>query len=697
MREVRIALAGGLALMALALVLTLSGAPATVAPTHPIPIDAELGTTDHGSRVCQSDETVPRGTTALRFSLKALIGPRIDVTASAGGRLVTSGDRNAGWTAGSVTVPVRRVARTVAHAKVCLAFALSEETVEMAGGRTSHARAAVTSGGQVLPGRIKIEYLLRGDRSWWSLARATARHLGLGRAWAGTWVALIALALMVAVLALTSWRLLSLIRVPRGRVPAAALACALVACLNAATWSIVTPPFQLPDETDHFAYVQQLVENGQLPTSSSETYSTAETTALLDLNQFEVRLQPEDHTIFSQAEQQKLQSALALQASTPQRPTNAAGVATGEPPLYYAEQAAPYSLVGGTVLERLAIMRLLSALLGGITALFVFLFVREAVPGVAWAWTVGALAIALTPLLGFMSGGVNPDAQLFAVSAALFYCLARAFRRGFTPRAALAIGGVAGVGFVTKLNFIGLLPGVLLGLLVLALRARQSSSLRSAARSLAPALAGMAVPTFTVIVADLLSHRPPLGPALSRSVSHIGHHGTLLGEIGYIWQLYLPRIPPMTRDFPTVFAPRQIWFDGYVGLYGWLDTTFAPWVYDVALIPACLLAALCLRALLATRVTLRRRASELCVYAAIAAGLLLLLGITSYREFPEYSASYGEARYLLPLLPLLGAALALAARGGGRRFGPALGVLIVVLAFSHDVFSQLQTIARYYN
>jgi hypothetical protein len=697
MREVRIALAGGLALMALALVLTLSGSPTTVAPTHPIPIDAELGTTDHGSRVCQSDETVPRGTTALRFSLKALIGPRISVTAAARGRLVTSGDRNAGWTAGSVTVPVRRVTRTVAHAKVCLAFALSEETVEMAGGRTSRARAAVTNGGQVLPGRIKIEYLLRGDRSWWSLALATARRLGLGRAWAGTWVALVAFALMVAVLALTGWRLLSLLRIPRGRVPAAAWACALVACLNAAAWSILTPPFQVPDETDHFAYVQQLVESGQLPTSSRETYSTAETTALLDLNQFEVRLQPENRTIHSQAAQQKLQAALALQASTPQSPTKAAGVATGEPPLYYAEQAVPYSLAGGTVLERLAIMRLLSALLGGITALFVFLFVREAVPGVAWAWTVGALAVALTPLLGFMSGGVNPDAQLFAVSAALFYCLARAFRRGFTPRAALAIGGVAGLGFMTKLNFIGLLPGVLLGLLVLALRARQSSSLRETARSLAPALVGLAVPTLAVVAADLLSHRPPLGSALSRNVSHIGHHGTLLGEIGYIWQLYLPRIPPMTRDFPTVFAPRQIWFDGYVGLYGWLDTTFAPWVYDVALIPACLLAALCLRALLASRATLRRRASELCVYAAIAAGLLLLLGISSYHEFPEYSASYGEARYLLPLLPLLGAALALAARGGGRRFGPALGVLIVVLAFSHDIFSQLQTIARYYN
>jgi hypothetical protein len=73
-----------------------------------------------------------------------------------------------------------------------------------------------------------------------------------------------------------------------------------------------------------------------------------------------------------------------------------------------------------------------------------------------------------------------------------------------------------------------------------------------------------------------------------------------------------------------------------------------------------------------------------------------MLGIRSYNEFPEYGASYGEARYLLPLLPLLAAAVTLAARAGGRRWGPIIGTSIVVLAFGHDIFSQLQVVARYY-
>jgi hypothetical protein len=701
MRGVRVALAGSLALMALALALTLSSAPAVVAPpavvpTHPVTIYPKLAVTQHGSSICQGDETLPRGTTAMRFSLKALIGPRIAVKALAGARVVTSGERAPGWTSDTVTVPVKRVARAVAHTKVCLAFALSDETVDMAGERTSPARAAIAGGGQALPGRMNIEYLRPGNRSWWSLALSTARHLGLGRAWAGTWIALLALLLIMVTIALTIWRLLSFAQMVRGRVPAAAWACMLIACLNAAAWSILTPPFQVPDEPDHFAYVQQLAASGLPPSSSREKFSQAEQVALSDLLQSAVRLQPQNHTISSQAEQQKLKADLVQVERLPQSPNIGANVATGEPPLYYALQAIPYTLAGGTVLERLALMRLLSALLAGFTALFVFLFVREALPEAPWAWTVGGLGVALAPLLGFMSGGVNPDALLFAVSAALFYLLARAFRRDLTPRLALAIGGLEGIGLVTKLNFIGLAPGVLLGLIVLTLRASRRSSRGRAAVSLALALAAMTVPVIVVIVIDALAHRPPLGPAVGAAASSVGHHGTLLRELAYVWQLYLPRLPGTPHDFLDVFPPRQIWFDGYVGLYGWLDTTFPSWIYTVALVPAGLIVALCLRALLTSRAALRRRAGELGVYAAIAAGLLLLLGIRSYSEFPAYGAFYGEARYLLPLLPLLGAVFVLAARGGGRRWGPSIGTLIVMLVLAHDLFSQLQVVARYY-
>jgi hypothetical protein len=51
---------------------------------------------------------------------------------------------------------------------------------------------------------------------------------------------------------------------------------------------------------------------------------------------------------------------------------------------------------------------------------------------------------------------------------------------------------------------------------------------------------------------------------------------------------------------------------------------------------------------------------------------------------------------MLPMLALLGAALALAARGAGPRWGRAAGTLIVILFLSHDVFSQLLVVGRFY-
>jgi 4-amino-4-deoxy-L-arabinose transferase-like glycosyltransferase len=478
-----------------------------------------------------------------------------------------------------------------------------------------------------------------------------------------------------------------------GRIPRAAWICALIACLNAACWSLITPPFQLPDEPAHFAYVQQIAENGALPTSGESHYSEEEEVTLRDLDQSEVRWHPEDHPVASQAQQHHLQQDLAspLQRSGP----GGAGVAAPEPPLYYALQVIPYGLAsGGTLLDRLELMRLLSALMAGLTALFTYLFVREALPGAPWAWAVGGLAVALAPLLGFMSGAVNPDALLYAVSAALFYCFARAFRRGLTPQLAVGIGVVTAIGFLTKLNFLGLVPGVAFGLVLLAFRAARTSR-RTALRSLALAVGIAAIPACLSILVNLLSSHP--GPAVGSTATQLtSGPRSLLGEISYIWQFYLPRLPGMANDFPGIFTTRQIWFDRSVGLYGWLDTPFPTWVYNIALIPAALVAILGLRALIDGRVALRGRLVELAVYAVMAAGVMALTGAASYLSFPTQAGRYGEPRYLLPLLPLFGAALALSARGAGRRWGPVAGALIVVLFLAHDIFSQLQVISRFY-
>jgi 4-amino-4-deoxy-L-arabinose transferase-like glycosyltransferase len=480
-------------------------------------------------------------------------------------------------------------------------------------------------------------------------------------------------------------------------VPAAARVCALLAFLNAACWSLITPPFQVTDEYDHFAYAQLLAETGRLPSSSSkDEYSPEETQALLDLRHAYVRFRPEGHTISSRAQQERLERDLAQPLS--RRGAGGAGVAASQPPLYYALETIPYHLgSSGSILDRLELMRLLSALMAGFTALFAFLFLREALPGVRWAWTVGGLGVALAPLLGSASSGVNPDALLFAVSAALFYCLARAFRRGLTGRGAIAMGVLIAAGFLTKLSFLGLAPGAMLGLILLARReARAAGGRRVYRRSLAPALLIAVSPGALYALVNALSNRPVLGIVSSSIATVTSPHYSLSGELGYIWQLYLPRLPWMHSDFGEIFTARQIWFRDLVGLYGWTDTVFPGWVNDVALVPAGILAALLVRELAVVRAALRARAGEMVAYAAMSLGVLTLIGAAGYRDFPTTPAEYAEPRYLLPMLALWGAALALAARGAGRRWGPVAGVSIVVLVLAHDVFSQLQVIARYY-
>ena len=476
------------------------------------------------------------------------------------------------------------------------------------------------------------------------------------------------------------------------RVPSAAWICALIACLNAVCWSVITPPFQVPDEPSHFAYVQTLVENGRLPTAGTMP-SEEEQVALRDLDNKAVKWHPENQPVTTQEEQLRLQHDLAgpLRRSGP----GEAGVAASQPPLYYALQTIPYELgSSGTILDRLELMRLLSALMAGITALFAYLFVREALPGVAWAWTVGGLSVALAPLLGFMSGAVNPDAMLYSVAAAVFYVLARAFRSGLTRRLAVAIGVLIAVGLLTKLNFIGLIPGVIVGLVVLARRAAATSG-RTAYRSAALAVAIPASLACLYIVINVFSGHPGLG--VVSSAIHLTGRGSVLSEISYIWQFYLPRLPGMVSYFPGISTTRQIWFDKSVGQYGWLDTSFPVWAENIALIPVALLTILGIRELITVRATLRRRIAELAIYALMGAGLMVLIGADQYvQSLLKEGETYAEPRYLLPLLPLLGAALALSARGAGRRWGPAVGTLIVVLFLAHDLFSQLQVISRFY-
>jgi len=478
------------------------------------------------------------------------------------------------------------------------------------------------------------------------------------------------------------------------RVPRAAWICALIALLNAAAWSLIIPPFQGRDEIDHFAYTAQLAESGSLPHEGqgAPTYPPEESLTLQGLRYWEVRFTPYTPAISSDAEQKTLIEY--ANAGYPLQGTGEAGGASDEPPLYYGVQILPYELGGHDVLVKLQLMRLFSVLLGALTALLVFLFLRELLPRAPWAATVGAICVALQPAFAFMSGTDNPDVMLYALSAGIFLCLARAFRRRFTKRLAVILGLLVAAGLVTYFSFIGVALGAYAALVVLALR---DARVRGRAALVAPAIAlaiGLA-PVLADGLHNLLAGHKTFGEA-----STIGGKltpGTLFNELSYIWQLYLPRLPGMTHYFEGISTWREVWFDRSVGFYGWMDTMFPGWVQNVALVLATPIALLCGRELVRSRHALRARLPELGAFVVIVLGVLVMLGVTSYAtDVVKHELALGEPRYLLVLIPLLGALVALAVRGAGPRWMPVAGAALVVLFLGHDLFSQLQVIARYY-
>jgi hypothetical protein len=205
-------LVAGLALLAIALVITLSGSPLVVTHTNAILADEPILEAESGSNACQAGEALPAGTTAIRLTLVAAVGPRVSLSVLSGARVLTSGVTAGGWTSGAVTVPVKALPNAAAPVRICFKLGPSAETVQLGGLRTSATTAARNLSGVPLPGRFTVEYMRRGDSSWWSLAKTAARHMGLGRAPSGTWVALLVLLLMGTVLATASWLIVKELR-----------------------------------------------------------------------------------------------------------------------------------------------------------------------------------------------------------------------------------------------------------------------------------------------------------------------------------------------------------------------------------------------------------------------------------------------------------------------------------------------------
>jgi len=483
-------------------------------------------------------------------------------------------------------------------------------------------------------------------------------------------------------------------------IPRKGWACGFVAFLVAFIWSLTVPPFHVPDEIAHFDYAQHLAETGMPSQSEYGPGNSEQVNAVLNLIAFKAVVGRADHKVvwdksIEQSIKDTLKQPLSKTDSGKWTPS------TNNPPLYYLTQYVPYKLASGTdqsVLDQLQAMRILSAIYAGFTILFIFLFLRELFPRNPWIWPGASLICAFSPVLSFISGGLNNDALLFTFAAALFFLLAYTFRRGLSAKRGALIGLVTVLGFMTKLTFMGLMPGVALALFLIFLR--QKGDRRTAAIGMLSAVTVFAgLLTVLVLLNETVWNRslwpasdlPPIegaGP---------GPPKTVPDTLSYIWQYYLPKLPFMTDKFPGYYPLWNQWFIGMVGRFGWVDYSFPWWVNKFFLYFAALpVTTLFLASLARYRKQLLRRWPEILTYSLMTFGLIILIGIAASDYWNILGFPFEQPRYYLSALAVYAAVISLSCLALGQKWGRSLLLTFVIAAVAHNFFSLALTVERYF-
>ena len=201
-RRAKLALAGGLVLLLLAICVVVSRSPLEVAGTNSVPAPNTTEFLRGNQTLCVSGGTVPPNTTAVRIPLQANVGPRVSVSVSSVSGIATTGTREAGWGAAtSVVVPVAPTAKPIPESRVCV----TPGPVRYIAVNATAPTSASPTGQKLSTEGLHLEYLRSSGASWLSLAPSIAYHLGLGRAPSGPWVVFLLLALAVIVVSLAVW------------------------------------------------------------------------------------------------------------------------------------------------------------------------------------------------------------------------------------------------------------------------------------------------------------------------------------------------------------------------------------------------------------------------------------------------------------------------------------------------------------
>lgn len=481
------------------------------------------------------------------------------------------------------------------------------------------------------------------------------------------------------------------LRLPQDRLPAGLLPILGVVLCFAVTWAMLIPPWQSPDEVQHFAYAQTLAEDHALPGRAGHpTASTSQRVADGAVGASRGAFTP------APAPPSWLPAdAAAYRAEAPHLSRTDGGgpnPAGPNPPLYYAYADIGYLLSGSTsAFAQLYAMRLLDALLVVVTALGGWLLAGEALGRRRIGQVTSAAVCGLLPMETFIGTSVSPDTMMVALWTLALWMGTRVINRRAPLRDVIALCALAAAAVLTKGTSYALLPPALLAIVIGWWR-RPAAERWISLRTLVPAGLVLVVPIVAWIA---LAHS--LGRQAVNTFAG-GNHPTLFNIrqfLSYVWQYYLPRLPWMV-PFRTTgdLGLSDTWIREGIGDFGWLVVVLPEWVYTVTTVVAAALGVAVVWVLVRIR-----HGGRLALAAFYLLAVVALLGGLHLYEYQSVVAGNGpllQGRYLLPVVGVLGLIVGLLVTRVPVRARAAASGLVLASLFGLQLVSLSTLVGAFY-
>jgi hypothetical protein len=569
-------------------------------------------------------------------------------------------------------------------------------------GQNDYFSKPIQQGGQAYPGRISLWFLPKGHERrpiLLQLPQIFSRASLFRPGFYGPWVLWILLFGMLPAVIYGGIRLLATAagRSTRGT----ALRVLAIGFAIAASWALVTPAFESPDESEHFAYTQYLVETGKAvdiaqttqrpsPWSTQEAWAIDQTRELSTFERAEVKA-PWDRNY--QRDWQRNDHNLPRDNGGGYHPATSV-----HSPLYYGLLIPGYLLGrAGTTFDQLFGMRLVSALMGALTAMFAFLLVAELLPRRRSLAVAAGLMVVFLPEFGFISGAINNDNGVNLGCAALTWLMVRALRRGMTVPLALGMGFALVVTPLMKATGYELYPPLALGFLGLLARRHGRRDLGM----LALMLGSFAVVFLAWGQVRGHFHRDAFTtPGGTQPVQTLQAYGHVKGYLVWLWQVMVPFKLPFMRDFTLVHWPFfNIYVErGFAG-FGWYAVFFPKWVYGVVtLVMVAILGGAARLVWVERRAALRAYLPEILFLAAIPPVVVAAVEAAYFTLAIPVDGTGEQGRYAFPAIAAVSAIVIAGCLGlGGRRRAPALAAALVGGLAVMTVAGQFLTLSTFYS